>query len=174
LSTEPATQADIDQIDRRAKQLFAEGFPGTEAIGLAFEEFRSVRRQDGLGRDHLKLTLLRAPGDESHQSPSFQKEISGLDFALKAGGVKCSARWLTQDAVDAWCGYVGVLVIALPTIIPAVKAAILAYMKRRTGRKVQIEFDSLKVKIEEPTLGEADRVLKLIEQRYDEVKRQES
>jgi hypothetical protein len=39
-------------------------------------------------------------------------------------------------------------------------------MKRRTGRKVQVEFDGLKMKIEEPTADEADRVLTLIEQRY--------
>lgn len=161
-------------MNERAKQLFAEGFPYSEAIGQAFEELRSIPREDRLGYDHLKLTLLRASEDESHQSPSFQREISEFDFALKADGVKCEARWLTQDAIDAWCGYVGVFVIALPTIIPAVKTVILAYMKRRTGRKVQIEFDGLRAKIEKPTAEEIDSALKLVEQRYDATKQQRS
>jgi hypothetical protein len=39
-------------------------------------------------------------------------------------------------------------------------------MKRRTGRKVQIEFDGLKMKVEEATEEEVDRILKLIEQRH--------
>jgi hypothetical protein len=156
----------MDRMNRRIEQLLAEGFPGTEAIGQAFEEFRGGRREDGWN-EHVKLTLLRAPEDESHQSSSFQKEILEFDSALKASGVNSSARWLTQDSEHGWCGYVGVLVVALPTIIPAVKAVIIAYMKRRTGRKVQIEFDDLKVKVEEPTAEEADRVLKIIEQRHE-------
>jgi hypothetical protein len=151
-------------MNLRIEQLLAEGFPGTEAIGQAFEEFRGESREDGLD-ESVKLTLLRAPEDESHQSPSFQKEISEINSALKANGVESNARWLTQDSEHGWCGYVGVLVIAFPTIIPALKAVIIAYMKRRTGRKVQIEFDGLKLKVEEPTAEEADRVLKLIEQR---------
>jgi hypothetical protein len=152
-------------MNRRIEQLVAEGFPGTEAIGQAFEEFRGSSREDG-SDDGMKLTLLRANDDESHQSASFQKEISEINSALKASGVESSARWLTQDSEHGWCGYVGVLVIALPTIMPALKAVIIAYMKRRTGRKVQIEFDGLKMKVEEPTAEEADRILTLIEQRH--------
>jgi hypothetical protein len=43
---------------------------------------------------------------------------------------------------------------------------IIAYMKRRTGRKVQVECDGLKLKIDEATDEEVDRILTLVEQRH--------
>jgi catalase (peroxidase I) len=113
------TRADLDQMNERVRQLVAEGFPISEAFTRGFEEMRGSRRVDDTG-DSLKVTLLRAPDDEAHSSPGFQQEIRELGSSLKASGVKADARWLTQDSEDAWCGYVGVFVIALPIIVPAV------------------------------------------------------
>lgn len=165
MSTLP-TRADIDRMNRHIEQLVSEGFPFTEALQQASQEFLGGRRENG-GED-IKLILLRAPDDESHQSPSFQQEIRDFDSALKANGVESSARWLTQDSVHAWCGYVGVITIPV-VIIRAITPVIVAYMKRRTGRKVQIECDGLKLKVEEPTAEETDRLLKLVEQRQKEL-----
>lgn len=161
------TRGDLDRVNKRVSELVAEGFPSTAALGEAWDEMKGIPSNDGL-EGRIKLTLLRASDDESHQSAAFQQEIRELETALKTSGVEASARWITQDSAHGWCGYVGVLAIAIPTVVPAVRAVIVAYMKRRTGRKVQVEFDGVKMKIEEPTADEADRVLKLIEQRRNE------
>jgi hypothetical protein len=158
------TRADFDRLNERIEQLVVEGFPFSEAMGQAREDVPGWPHDDWLG-DRVKLTLLRAPDDESHQHPSFQAEIKEFDTALKDGGFESEALWLTQDSAGGWCGYVGAILAAGATI-KAVPPVIIAYMKRRTGRKVQVEFDGLKMKIEEPTADEADRVLTLIEQRY--------
>lgn len=169
MSHEP-TRTDLDQMNKRVKHLLDEGFPVSEAIGIAFEEMRGSPRMDDIG-DGLKVTLLRAPDDEAHSSPGFQQEIRELDSAFKANGIEANARWLTQDSEDAWCGFVGVFVITAPIIVPAIRAVLVAYMKRRTGRKVLVELDGMKIKIEEPTTEEADRVLKLVEQKKKKKKK---
>jgi hypothetical protein len=48
---------------------------------------------------------------------------------------------------------------------------LVAYIKRRAGRKVLVEFDGMKIKLEEPTTEEADRVLKLVEEKYKDKRR---
>jgi hypothetical protein len=120
------------------------------------------RRRYDESDDRVRLTLLRAP-DESHQDESFQAEIQEFDAALKDSGVQSDALWLTQDSAVGWCGYVGVIVAAGATI-KAVRPVIIAFIKRRRGRKVQVECDGLKLKIDEPTEEEVERILKLIEQ----------
>ena len=157
------TRADIDRMNERIERLVAEGFPFSEALGQAREGFPGWRDDDWLG-DRVKLTLLRAPGDESHQHPSFQAEIKEFDTALKDGGVESEALWLTQDSVGGWCGYMGAIVAA-GAAIKAARPVIIAYMKRRTGRKVQVECDGLKLKIDEATEEEVDRILTLVERR---------
>jgi hypothetical protein len=156
--------ASLERANERTRQLVVEGFPVTEALSQAWDEVHGLSRDQF--PDGFKLILLRAPNDESHQDPAFQEEIREMEAALRASGVDANARWLTQDSADAWCGYVGVLIITLPIIIKAMNPVIVAYMKRKTGRKVQIECDGFKIKIEEPSLEEADRVLRLIEQKH--------
>ena len=121
--------------------------------------------EDWLG-DRVKLTLLRAPDDELHQHPTLQAEIKEFDSALKDGGVESEALWLTQDFVGGWCGYVGVIIVAAGATIKAARPIIIAYIKLRTGRKVQVECDGLKLKIDEATDEEVDRILTLVEQRH--------
>ena len=111
--------------------------------------------------DGVKLTLLRAPDDEL-QSPDFQQEIRDFKAALDAAGVESESWWITQDSVGGWCGYVGVFVLG--AVVPAVKSIIIAYLKRKTGRSMRVEFDGTTVKFDEPTEQEADRVLKLVEE----------
>jgi len=150
-------------LNERIGQLVAEGFPLTEAMGQARAE-SSVWQNRDLFADRVKLTLLRAPDDVSHQDPSFQTEIKEFHDAIKEAGVESDARWLTQDSVGGWCGYVGVIV-AGASAIKAAQPSIVAYIKRRSGRAVQVEFDGTKIKIAEPTAEEADRVLTMVEER---------
>jgi predicted ThiF/HesA family dinucleotide-utilizing enzyme len=156
------TEADIDRLNERIGQLVGEGFPFSEAMGQARAESSAWQNHDILADDRVKLTLLRAPDDVSHQDPSFQEEIKEFAAALKDVGAEPEARWLTQDAIDAWCGYVGVIVIA-GSAIKAAQPAIVAYLKRRSGRSVQAEVGGVKIKIAEPTTEEADRVLSIVE-----------
>jgi hypothetical protein len=151
-------------MNERISQLLAEGFPFSEAMGQAREELPVGQPYDWLG-DGVKLTLLRAPDDLSHQDPSFQAEIKEFDAALKNSGIESDALWLTQDSVGGWCGYVGAIVAA-GSAIKAARPVIIAYMKRRTGRKVQVSCDGLKLRIDEPTPEEVDRVLTMVEDRY--------
>jgi hypothetical protein len=118
------TKADIDRLNERIGQLVAEGFPFSEAMGQARAESPTWQNHDLLG-DHVKLTLLRAPDDMSHQDPSFQAEIKEFDNALKEAGVESAARWLIQDSVGGWCGYVGVIV-ATGGVIKAAQPSIVA------------------------------------------------
>jgi hypothetical protein len=159
------TKADIDRLNERIGQLVAEGFPFSEAMGQARSESPTWQNHNLLDDDHVKLTLLRAPDDVSHQNPSFQAEIKEFDDALKEAGVEPEARWLTQDSVGGWCGYVGVIV-ATGGLIKAAQPSIVAYIKRRSGRAVQVEFDGTKIKIAEPTAEEANRVLTMVEERF--------
>jgi hypothetical protein len=134
----------------------------------AFEEMRGGPLANRHGEDEadgLKLILLRASDEGTHQSPEFQQEISTVKSDFTARGVKADARWLTQDAVDAWCGYTGAFVVAAPFVIPAITKIIVAYLKRRTGRNVQIEFGGVRMKLKEPTEEEVDRVLTLVEKK---------
>jgi hypothetical protein len=158
------TKADIDRLNERIGQIVAEGFPITEAMGQARAESPAWQNHD-LFADRVKLTLLRAPDDVSHQEPSFQAEIKEFHDGLKDAGVESDARWLTQDSVGGWCGYVGVIVAAAGAI-KAAQPSIVAYIKRRSGRAVQVEFDGTKIKIAEPTAEEADRVLTMVEERF--------
>jgi len=103
MNTWSPTRADFDLLNERIGQLVAEGFPFSEAMGQAREDVPGWPHEDWLG-DRVKLTLLRAPDDESHQHPSFQAEIKEFDAALKDGGVESEALWLTQDSVGGWCG----------------------------------------------------------------------
>jgi hypothetical protein len=133
-------------------------------MGQAQEDVPGWPHEDRLG-DRVKLTLLRAPDDESHQHPSFQAEIKEFDTSLKDRGVESEAMWLTQDSVGGWCGYAGAIVAAGATI-KAARPVIIAYINRRTGRRIQVECDGLKLKIDEATDQEVERVLALIEQRH--------
>jgi hypothetical protein len=159
------TKADIDHLNERIGQLIAEGFPFTEAMGQARAESPVWQNHDLFEEDRVKLTLLRAPDDVSHQDPSFQAEIKEFRDALNDAGVESDARWLTQDSVGGWCGYVGV-VVAAAGAIKAAQPSIVAYIKRHSGRAVQAEFDGIKLKIAEPTAEEADRVLSMVEERF--------
>jgi hypothetical protein len=170
MNTWSPTRADFDLLNERIGQLVAEGLPFSEAMGQAREDVPGWPHEDWLG-DRVKLTLLRAPDDESHQHPSFQAEIKEFDAALKDGGAESEALWLTQDSVGGWCGYVGAIV-ATGATIRAVGPIIIAYMKRRPGRKVQVQCDGLKLKIDEPTEAEVDRILTIAEQRSTATKRQ--
>jgi hypothetical protein len=156
------TKEDIDRLNERIGQLVGEGFPFSEAMGQARAESPTWQNHDVLADDRVKLTLLRAPDDVSHQDPSFQEEIKALDAALKEVGAEPEARWLTQDSVGGWCGYVGVIVVA-GSAIKAAQPAIVAYLKRRSGRSVQAEVGGVKIKIAEPTPEETDRVLTIVE-----------
>lgn len=163
MSTFPS-HADMDRMNVRIRQLVGEGFPSSEAIAQAREESPLGDPYDWLG-DRVKLTLLRAPDDVSHQHDDFQAEIKEINSALKDTGVDAEALWLTQDSVEAWCGYAGAILIGAGSILRAASPIIVAYMKRRSGRKVQIECDGFKLKIEEATTEEVNRALTLIEQR---------
>ena len=163
MNTWSPTRADFDRLNERIGQLVAEGFPFSEAMVQARADVPGWPHEDWLG-DRVKLTLLRAPDDESHQHPSFQAEIKEFDTALKGSGGESDALWLTQDSVGGWCGYVGAIV-ATGATIRAARPVIIAYMKRRTGRKIQVQYDGLKLKIDEPTESEVDRVLMLVEKR---------
>jgi hypothetical protein len=157
---------DIDWANQRTGELLAEGFPPWEAMSQAWEE--ATGRPYKLGEeDHVRLVLLRAVGDEDVSSPSFQKEIAGFASSLEAGGVTSRANWITQDSAGGWCGYTGVIsAVAVTTavIIRALSPALVAYLKGRAGRKVQIEFRGTKLKIDGVSPEEIDRALKLFEQ----------
>jgi hypothetical protein len=157
---------DIDWANQRTSELLAEGFPPWEAMSQAWEE--ATGRPYKLGEeDHVRLVLLRAVSDEDVSSPSFQKEIADFASSLGAGGVTSSANWITQDSVGGWCGYTGVIsAVAVTTaaVVRALSPALVAYLKGRAGRKVQIEFRGAKLKIDGVSPEEIDRALKLFEQ----------
>ncbi len=132
-------------------------------MGQARDVF-PIGSPDDLPNHQVKLVLLRAPDDENHAHPSFQDEIVAFRDALRGAGVDADARWITQDAVGGWCGYIGTI-LAAAAVIKAARPMIVAYMKRRPGRKVHVECDGLKIKIEEPSDEEVTRVLNLVEQR---------
>src|SRR5260370_37870545 len=85
MNTWSPTRADFDLLNERIGQLVAEGIPVSEAMGQAREYVPGWPHEDWLG-GRVKVTLLRAPGDESHQHPSFQAAIKQFDAALKDGG----------------------------------------------------------------------------------------
>lgn len=157
---------DIDWANQRTGELLAEGFPPWEAMSQAWEEAtgRPYKRGE---EDHVRLVLLRAVGDEEISSPSFQKEIADFTSSLEAGGVRSSANWITRDSAGGWCGYTGVIsavAVATAVVVRALSPALVAYLKGRAGRKVQIEYRGAKLKIEGASPEEIDRVLKLFEQ----------
>ena len=106
-------------------------------------------------------------GDEDISSPSFQKEIADFTSSLEAGGVTSRANWITQDSAGGWCGYTGVITAsaaATAIVVRALSPALVAYLKGRAGRKVQIEYRGGKLKIDRASPEEIDRALKLFEQ----------
>jgi hypothetical protein len=154
------TKADVDRANERMRELVAEGFSPSVALGLAWEDATGRRAHpDGA----LIITLLQALDEEGLTSPSFQEEIKGIQSSLRDGGADADADWITQDAVEAWCGYLGVIKVVVPTVVSAVTAVLIAYMKIRTGRKVQVELDGKRLMINVATTEEVGRVLKLLE-----------
>jgi uncharacterized protein YoaH (UPF0181 family) len=154
------TKEDVDRANERIRELVAEGFSPAVALGLAWEEAIGRRAHpDGA----LIITLLQAPNEEGLTSPSFQEEIREIQSDLRNGGADAEADWITQDAVDAWCGYLGVIKVVVPTVVSAISAVLIAYMKLRAGRKVQVELDGKRLMINEATPEEVGRVLRLLE-----------
>jgi hypothetical protein len=160
------TKADIDWSNQRTRELEAEGFPPWEAMSQAWDEATGRPYKSG-EEDHVRLVLLRAADDEAISNPSFQKEIVDFASGLKADGVTSSANWITQDSAGGWCGYTGVIsaaAAATAIVIRALSPVLVAYLKGRAGRKVQIEYRGAKLKIDGANQEEVDRALKVFEQ----------
>lgn len=154
------TKEHVDRANERTREPVVEGFSTAVALDLAWEETTGRRAYpDGA----LIIRLLQAPDEEGLTSPAFQGEIREIQSSLRDGGADAKADWITQDAVDAWCGYLGVIKVVVPTAIPVVSAVLMAYMKRQAGRKVQVELDGKRLMINGATTEEVGRVLKLLE-----------
>ena len=113
------------------------------------------RRQAG----KIAIWLERSPDDAETFTKDHQAELRGvLDPILRDKGLEVEAPFLTLDSVDAVGGYTGELIIALASI-PAIAQVLVAWLQRKPGREVSVEFHpsgkvkTVKAKTEEQVLS---------------------
>jgi hypothetical protein len=94
------------------------------------------RRQAG----KIAIWLDRSPDDAETFTKDHQAELREvLDPILRDKGLEVEAPALAVDSADAVGGYTGELIIALASI-QAIARVLVAWLQRKPGRKVRVEY----------------------------------
>ncbi|SOE96820.1 hypothetical protein SAMN05414139_09833 [Burkholderia sp. D7] len=108
----------------------------------------------------MRLTLLRAPGDEASFSPGYQTELRQFYSLARAEGGKISAVTFTTDRADGGDGFVGEFMIpCTPAAGPTLIAAAGAWLQGRAGRRLRLTMGDTEV--EGTSAGEPYALLNL-------------
>jgi hypothetical protein len=102
----------------------------------AYEAEESERRRR---EGKIAIWLERSPDDAETFTKEHQAELRGVVGAIREKGVELEAPFMAVDAVDAVSGYTGELIIAI-TSIPAIAQVLVAWVKRKSGSKLRVEF----------------------------------
>jgi hypothetical protein len=120
------------------------------------------RRQTG----KIAIWLDRSPNDPETFTKDHQAELHEvLGPLLRDKELEVDAPFLALDSADAVSGYTGEVIIAI-TSIPAIAQVLVAWVKRKPGRRVRVEFHpSGKVKsVEAQTEEEVLSIVKAVDQ----------
>jgi hypothetical protein len=99
-------------------------------------EQSEIRRQAG----QVAIWLDRSPDDAETFTKDHQAELREvLNPILRDKRLEVDAPFLALDAADAVSGYTGQLIIALASI-PAITKVLVAWIQRKPGRKIRVEF----------------------------------
>jgi hypothetical protein len=110
--------------------------------------------------DTLRLTLVRAPGDEASFSPGYQRELRQFYSLARAEGGKIEAVTFTTDRADGGDGFVGEFLVPFtPVAGSTLAAAAIAWLQGRAGRKLRLIMGDVEVEATSP--GELYALLKL-------------
>ena len=122
----------------------------------------------------FEIVLLPSPDDPKVHTPESQAELRALGKALDASGVKYSQPIFTMDAVDASSYALGEYLLknVVPGAIPAIGAALVAWITARNGRKARLKFGD--VEAEGRNAEEIERLLRLVPPLSPEAERLET
>ena len=110
--------------------------------------------------ERLEIILARAPDDPKENDPQYQEELRAFGQSLRAAGVTFSQRAIAFDSIDAHGYPLGDFLVALaPTVLPAVAAIVVTWLRVRAGRKVRVKVGDTHV--EARTAEEAEKLLKV-------------
>ena len=117
------------------------------------------RRQEG----KIAIWLERGPDDSETFTKEHQLALHTVVDVLRDQGVNVEAPFTTLDSADAVGGYTGQLIVPLiQAASPFLTAAVVAWVKGRSGRKIRAEFypggqiKSIEAQTEEQVLSIAE------------------
>jgi hypothetical protein len=113
----------------------------------------------------LVLTLVAAPDDPSLNDPSYQRGLIEVVDELTHQGVEVSSHIALREAVGSTASYFGEFGIRLAVaLVPALCAAVGAWLHARYGRKVRVKIGEKEIEAEAQTIGDVEKLLKLGEE----------
>jgi hypothetical protein len=119
-----------DEWKKEAYKAYVAGLKADEAAQS------ETRRQAG----QVAIWLDPSPDDAKTFTKDHQAELyQVLGPLLRDKGLEVKARFVALDSADAVGGYTGEFVIAL-AFIPAITQVLVAWIRRKPGRKVRVEF----------------------------------
>jgi len=122
-----------DIVSPSAEEMREEAFARWKAQAAEESE---ARRQAG----QVAIWLERGPDDAETFTRGHQAELREvLGPILRDKGLEVDAPFMTLDSADAVSGYTGEVIIALASI-PAITKVLVAWIQRKPGRKVRVEF----------------------------------
>jgi hypothetical protein len=114
-----------------------------EAYKAYVERWTALRAEESERRrlaGKITIWLDRSPDDAETFTKDHQAALREvLDPILRDKGLEVEAPFLTLDSADAVGGYTGELIIALASI-PAIAQILVAWLQRKPGCKVRVEF----------------------------------
>ena len=119
-----------DEWKKEAYEAYVASLKADEA------EQSETRRQAG----QVAIWLDRNPDDAETFTKDHQAELHEvLGPLLRDKELKVEAPFMALDSADAVGGYTGQLIIALASI-PAITKVLVAWIQRKPGRKIRVEF----------------------------------
>jgi len=108
----------------------------------------------------LRLTLVRASGDDASFSPAYQRELRQFYSLARAEGSKISAVTFTTDRADGGDGLVGEFLVPFTPVAGSIlTAATSAWLQGRAGRRLRLTMGD--VEVEATSAGELYGLLNL-------------
>ncbi len=102
--------------------------------------------------DTLRLTLVRAPGDDASFSPGYQRELRQFYNLARAEGGKVGPITFTIDSAEGGDGLVGEFLIPFAHVgAPTLMAAASAWLKGRAGRRLRLTIGDTEVEANSPS-----------------------
>jgi hypothetical protein len=122
-----------DTVSPSVEEMKAEAYARWKAQAAEESE---ARRQAG----QVAIWLGRGPDDAETFTRDHQAELHELlDPVLRDKELGVDAPFMTLDAADAVSGYTGQIIIALASI-SAITKILVAWIQRKPGRKIRVEF----------------------------------